>query len=252
MRHWLCALLLATATGMALAQDLPDEYRATYTASKGGLVGGRVKSRLEHRAGGRLYFTNDAEPAGLLAIVRLFADVRVNENTLMEPDGQGQGHYRPLEYHYLQKGGDRERSGEYHFDWPRHRVTGKVLGEPFALEEIPDDTQDRLSINFRIMMDLRHDRLQECYPLVNRGKMDRYCFARDGKETIETAFGPLETMRLRRTDDPKRKTRTWYAPALDWLPVRIEQIDEKGSRLVMEIESLEGIPHPEPESESLF
>lgn len=248
MRHLL--LVLCLLAGPLAAQEPPPPYTATWTASKGGLVGGRVKSRLEHRPGGRLYFTNDAEPAGLLAFVRLFADVRVNENTLMEPDGHG--NWRPLEYHYLQKGGDRERSGEYHFDWARHRASGKVLGEPFLLQDIPDDTQDRLSINFRLMNDLRHDRLRDCYPLVNRGKMDRYCFARDGEETLDTVFGPLRTVRIRRTDDPKRQTRTWYTPELDWLPVRIEQIDEKGGRLLMEIESLEGIPHPEPEPESLF
>jgi len=58
-----------------------------------------------------------------------------------------------------------------------------------------------------------------------------------GREMVPTPLGHFETLKVQRLGD-QRETTLWCAPALHYLPVRIEQ-ENRGSRVRLNLKSLQ-------------
>ena len=71
---------------------------------------------------------------------------------------------------------------------------------------------------------LRHDFQNTELPIFDTGRIKAVEFVRTGPETLKTRLGNIETIRVinRNATGGSRETTTWFAPSLDYLPVKIE------------------------------
>jgi hypothetical protein len=126
---------------------------------------------------------------------------------------------------------DHRRTIEFDHDRGEATVTddGKQHRYPIAPAVI-----DRHLASLALAVDLMHGVAELSYPVAVKDRVEPNHYRRTGHETIEVPAGRYDAVRVDR-DDPGRKASSWFAPSLDWLPVRIEQTDRKGNQVVLKL-----------------
>lgn len=131
---------------------------------------------------------------------------------------------KPQTYTYRQDS-EARRSVDASFDWNQNQLTYKSRGEEFT-EAFSDPVLDRLSVTLTVMDELKKNSFEQAQLQVfDNGRVKTMSFENEGTEMVETRMGPLETVRVRSKakGGATRHTMTWFAPALDFVPVKIEQ-----------------------------
>ena len=129
---------------------------------------------------------------------------------------------QPQSYFFRQDN-ERRRAVDALFDWGsraiEHTYRGNSVVEPFT-----DPVLDRLTVTLLIMNALRHDFDTATLPIFDTGRIKAVEFVQTGPETLETRLGDIDTVRVvnRNATGGSRETTTWFAPSLDYLPVKIE------------------------------
>jgi len=134
------------------------------------------------------------------------------------------------EYRVDSGSGDPEEDSYARFDWN--------LGIAFSNHQeervdvlIEDGVLDRSSADLQVSIDLQNGREPVEYDMVHRNQVKTYQFYREGEETIETKAGSFETIKyLRQRKGSSRSAYIWYAPALDYQPVKVIQLKDGKSR----------------------
>lgn len=98
---------------------------------------------------------------------------------------------------------------------------------------------DQHSLTLALMLDLRTSNKGQnlVYPVFNKGKAEPYTFKVIGYQVLNTALGPLNTVRvdrIRKTANGKT-TRSWFAVDKNFIPVLIQQNDENGDDIEMRL-----------------
>ncbi len=143
----------------------------------------------------------------------------------------------PRTLHYLHsfKGFRRERDYQMDFFWappPRVDVVTHSDDEEPDTRSYPitEETLDELTMLLTARCRLNDE--QTDYQLTTAyGKRHRTHFIQvQGRETLNTPLGKLETIRIekRRDQDSRRRTVFWLAPELDYLLVRARHIESPG------------------------
>lgn len=217
--------LLITAPALAGEADtgapalIPGS--ATYKASmdKGLSINGSATQTLEQRPDGswRSEFNVDS----------FIADIRESVDFRWE-DGQ----IIPEQYRYRLDGLlVRDRSRALNFNWDADTLSGSYEGESFT---IPMEARalDPLGFQLQLRQDLKAGKREMSYTVADGDGFDTDRFAVIGEETRSTFSGDLETLKVEkvRDDDSKRETLMWFAPELDYLLVRLVQVEPDGSR----------------------
>ncbi len=77
------------------------------------------------------------------------------------------------------------------------------------------------------------------YAVADNGRMRHFEFEIEGRETLSTPLGEIETLKVRRVRDyPRRDTIFWLAPEYDCLMVRMTQRERNGTRFELLIREL--------------
>ncbi len=131
---------------------------------------------------------------------------------------------KPQRYTYRQ---DKEarRSVDAWFDWDDNQLTYKRRGEEFT-ESFSDPVLDRLSVTLTVMDELKKSNFDSAQLQVfDNGRVKTMLFSNEGTEKVDTRMGPLDTIKVKSNSagGATRHTITWFAPALDYVPVKIEQ-----------------------------
>ena len=79
------------------------------------------------------------------------------------------------------------------------------------------------------------------YAIADGGKLKTYDIHVRGEEVIETPAGQFETVIVAREGD-ERSTTMWCAKSLNYLPVKIQQIEADGNRFSAELSQVKGLP----------
>lgn len=129
----------------------------------------------------------------------------------------------PKRYSYRQDEEDK-RSVDAWFNWDNNELTYKRRGEE-RTESFSDPILDRLSVTLTVMNELKHRPFEEAKLTVfDTGRIKEVSFVNEGQETLNTQIGEMETIRVRSENvGSSRHTVTWFAPELDYVPVKIEQ-----------------------------
>ncbi len=110
-------------------------------------------------------------------------------------------------------------------------VNGKVLGGRNGPLDIKPGTLDRLSVQQAARLwvkthvnDAKPGTLVT--PVADHKRVKTYTFAIKGRGMVETAAGRFEAIQFERIDDPKTTLRFWLAPEKDYMPVKVQNIED--------------------------
>lgn len=235
---WLL-LLWGWAAAAAAAEPALPTFNADYSLQRNGITLGTSTRSLRPAKTGHYVYESLTYASG---VISWFVKDRIEERSIVTLHN---GQVRPSEYVYHRHGGSKTRRVKLAFNWERGIVTNVIDGDPWRME-IPPDTHDKLDYQLAIMLDLQNGKKELRYNIADGGTLKTYAFAILGEEQIDTPLGRLKTVKIRRIDD-KRNTTVWCAPALSYLPVRLDQQETDGSNLSMHLQSLQGLaPRPSP------
>ena len=224
----LAATLLVALVAPATAQDVRESdmrpFSVTYAVGNNLVTAGNATLELERDGDGWLY-SLETKPTG---IFRLTGKGRISETTRIRtepaPDGADALMLRPTDYAYRQDD-EKRRAVDATFDWDADTLGWTRRGKS---DEVALDTPilDRLSVTLAVMSALRRGEEEVRVQVFDTGRIKDVIFEDDGAETLETSLGALETRRVvrRNLDGSTRTTITWFAPSLDYMPVKIEQL----------------------------
>ncbi len=216
------ALLLGS---LPVQAGVLSPYKAVYELSRGKMMLGDTTFTLE-RDGGRCYRLHGvAEPMGLAA---LLAGKTVEESRFCEVDGR----LRAQSYKREQENGDKDDNYSLRFDWGNQMV--RTNGG--ASRELPPDGLDRglMEITLRRLLKQAGGEAPDqpfVFLLVEDDEITPYSLQVTGREKVSTPAGRFDTVKVERLNPGKREMRLWLAPALDYLPVKLER-QKKGDPAV--------------------
>jgi len=110
---------------------------------------------------------------------------------------------------------------------------------------------DRLSSELIVIGELRRagERREWLYPLTEGKKVKEYLFRLQAQEWLDVKpWGRLRTLRVLRRQsrsEGKRKTLSWHAPRLYYLPVRTETTEKNGDLYVSTLETFRPAADPD-------
>lgn len=148
------------------------------------------------------------------------------------------GNITPLKYEYQRSLIGNKRAEVTLFDPAAGEAknTYKKRTLTFGLDE---KLLAPLSYQLKMRQDLMAGKEEFHYRVIYRNKIRDYKFAIVGKETLSTAIGNFETVKIRRLrDTDERDTLLWLAPSLDYLPVQLLQ-EEDGETYELQLASYE-------------
>ncbi len=248
----LAATLLLALAAPAMAQQVRESdmrpFSVTYAVGNNLVTAGNATLELESDGDGWLY-SLETKPTG---IFRLTGKGRISETTRIRteptPDGGDALVLRPTDYTYRQDD-EARRAVDATFDWEAGSLGWTRRGES---DEVALDAPilDRLSVTLAVMSALRRGETEVRVQVFDTGRIKDVIFEDEGAETLETNLGELETRRVvrRNLDGSSRTTITWFAPSLDYMPVKIEQLKrgELVARLTLRSLKSESIDIDEP------
>ena len=144
-------------------------------------------------------------------------------------------HVRPVKYHAEQ--GDSAVSID--FDWPGGRARGVSEKKPIDLA-LADGTQDVMSIQIEVMLDLKHGNLPKAFKILDKDEIKDFIYTREGPARLRTALGELDTVVVAsQRAGNNRVLRMWFAPSLGYIPVQAERTRDGKLEFAMRIKTLQ-------------
>jgi len=226
-------LLVIFATPL-VAEDIPD-FSANYLVRLNGIQAGELKRSLKTDESGLRHFYSASQAKGVFAF---FKPDLIEETSLWRLDNNK---VRPHSYLYQRSGGKKDKTLAMQFDWQEGIVSIDDHKHPWELE-LEADTLDKLVYQISLMRDLNKGVKKINYRIADGGKLKTYRIKLLAHEVITTPLGQIDTVKLtRKRDKPgDRETTLWCAPALNYLPVKLEHVED-GTNFTAVIRSLKGI-----------
>jgi uncharacterized protein DUF3108 len=222
----------------AVADDYgPALFKADYTIRMKGAQIAQMTRHFSQQENGIYQYHSETRTTGLIS---LFRKDHIIENSNWELQADK---LIPIDYYYDHSGGKKDRKVNISFDWEKNRITNSVDGSSWKMPTSPN-IMDKLLYQLAIMYDLKAGKEALQYTVADGGKTKVYNFEILGEEILKTPLGELLTIKLERhKPNSRRKSTLWCAKALDYLPVKVENIEKDGKITVALIKSLEGISY---------
>ena len=219
------ALLAFACTGSGAASLKP--LTATYSVVRDGKPIGDANYSLVANPDGT--WTLRSQTRGSAGMAKLLGlDVR-EESTFRWTDGKPQG----LHYDYRQDAAIKSKRRQIDFDWQAQQASVRDNGKNFAYA-IPAGTIDRSTVAVALGQAVAAGARDTALPVAAKDHVEQQTFTARGEEKISVPAGSFNAMRVERTD-AAGKARSWYAPSVTTLPLRVEQLQGDGSTIVMEL-----------------
>ena len=231
---WFFSLIFIT--GVSHGTLLDSGFRAEFEVRVKGIYVGISARQLEVTKN-RSEYHSTAKPGGLAKL--FFSDV-VTEHSTMERIGSK---LKSLRYTYDQTGGKDIKHESVVFDWQQGLIKfTDGGGKEFPLS---DHAYDLLNFQLALMRILQQGEQEFVLDVADYRKLYTYYSHVVGKEKVSLPYGDLDTIKVdsRNRQDGKHFI-FWCAPALDYLPVRVEYTKKPGGIVYLtELKSLSA-SHP--------
>jgi hypothetical protein len=215
--------LLAAATA---ATELPG-FHASYQVRNGAMTLGTIERTLR-RDGEHYVYQSVTESAGLAALLK---KQRTTERSMFNIND---GVPRPDHYHFHRLSGSKDRTRETHFDWDSGQAQSTADGKSFATT-LTEHSSDPLLYQIALMVDLSNARLELRYDVADRGRLKTYRFDDLGEQNVVTPAGDFVARLIRREKGDRGSTTFWCAAQLNFLPVRVDLVDDDGETTIAEL-----------------
>ena len=137
------------------------------------------------------------------------------------------GKVQPLRYRY-ENSISSKRDQDIIFDWSKGKVSDKTYRKPWSLPLNPDYT-DQLSaqLQLRELLVNAENTSNLSQTIIKNGKLKTYDISLLDEETIDTAVGPLRTVKLlRKREGSSAETIIWLAVDWNYLIVSLQQNED--------------------------
>jgi hypothetical protein len=247
MKMFAGALFLASLASTGAAAQTPGEpgiapFIAHYEASwKGISVGTSEIQLLRGTEPGEYLYTWTITARGIARIA--YRDDLVQRSWL-NLIGE---HVRPQKYF----GKEGSQTVELNFDWHDKRATGVSETKPVDIK-LPDGTQDVMSIQVEVMLDLKNGNLPQTFAIIDKDQLKDFNYTNEGTARIRTAIGELDTIIVTsQRAGNNRILRMWFAPSLGFVPVQAERSRDGKVEIAMRVKSVDHLvplelPHLNP------
>lgn len=203
------------------AQQLPTEFtpfEIEYEVGNNLINAGSALLSLS-RQGDEWIYSLTTKPSG---IFKLTGKGKIQEISVINTSEDNAA--LPQRYTYRQDE-EARRSVDAWFNWDDNEIKYKKRGEE-VIEAFNDPILDRLSVTLAIMEQLRTGFDRAELQVFDSGRIKSVVFENEKTEIANTKLGKTEVIRVRsynKGGSGSRETVTWFAPAFDYVPVKIEQ-----------------------------
>ncbi len=126
------------------------------------------------------------------------------------------------------------RTHNLSFNSGKKQVASTYKGKTINLS-MAQQAFDDLSLEVQIRQDLLNGKFSGNYYMAKKDKVEKTPFKNSGKAKITVPAGTFDTVRVDRVhDDDSRSTSFWLAPSLDYLPVKVSQVND-GKKMDLEL-----------------
>ena len=229
------ATLLGNATRAEPMGVYQQDFSAKFSLKAHGALIGKTEWSLTKNSADEMVYASESKAAGLAVFI---TNDHIVESSIWRRREQG---LVPHAYQYDRSGGKKEKKVSVAFDWAKGLVLNTAKGKTWSMP-VPPGTLDKLSYVIVMMHDLNSGKRDLQYQIADGGKLKLYHFKAIGEDSLNTSFGELSTLVIKRIRKDKRETTYWCAPAYRYLPVKVEHREKDGSVITLHIESVQGIP----------
>lgn len=217
------------------ARQLPD-FHANYLVKLNGIQAGELQQDLSHNSDGSRQFKSVTQAKGIFAFFK--PDLVEETSTWLMVNNKIQ----PQHYLYQRTGGKKDKYLKLDFNWTSKKLHIDDKKQPWDLELEPQ-TLDKLVYQLALMTELSSAKHHYNYRIADGGKIKTYTIDMIGEEVIKTPLGKIKAIKLKRLRDEtsKRQTVLWCAPALNYLPVKLEHTEKDGTVFTASLRQLKGI-----------
>ncbi len=233
----LAPVIRAGAATAPAGEPLAHPFQATYEVRRGRLEFARSIFSLHDEGAGTWLYRSVTRPAGL---VSLFRDDVITETTHFRIHDDS---LRPQSYTYRHENSSRDRDQSVEFDW--HAMVAHTVNEGRKRDlTLTSGMTDRFLAQLALSRDLAAGRgPAPAYTVVDRGEIKHYTLQRAGEDKLRTPAGQFAAIRVTKHDpDSKRVTTFWCAPALDYLPVKMEQSEPGEPTISFTLQDYKALP----------
>lgn len=189
-------------------------FEATYIAKlNGDVIDSQAKRKLQHLGDHRFRFSALAE--NLLVKAEEISEFKVVANGI-----------QPQQYQSIRTTPFKKKKEALGFDWDKqelHYQDRKKTGS----RQLETDIYDPLSSFYALSNQVKNGAKTIRFKEAKGRKLKSRKYTVEQTETIETPFGKLDTIKLRKQDQ-ERETLVWLAPQMNYLVVKLHQVDDDG------------------------
>lgn len=115
------------------------------------------------------------------------------------------------------------------FDWKARLA--KTTGDKSGQANLQGNELDNLNYQLMLRCQLQQGKHEFSFRVVDRNKVDPLDFRIIGEERLDTKFGQLDTVVVKRIrENPNRVTTIWFAKDLDYMMVKLLQEEKKDTQ----------------------
>ena len=218
-----CAALWALTLSATSAQSLKvgdiAPFEVVYDVGNNLITAGTARLALSQE--GNLWnYSLNTKPRG---VFKLAGKGRITEFSILRLiENDGSIELQPQVYQFRQDE-ERRRAVDASFNWRDNTISHTYRGVQ-KTDRFTEPVLDRLSVTLVIMNALRNEFDQAELQVFDTGKVKAVAFINDGTEVLDTPLGMIDTVRVinRNASGGSRETTTWFAPSLDYVPIKIE------------------------------
>lgn len=219
-RTFLLVSLIAAASTTVSATDAPlAPYSAHYEVQRNGKTIGSSSTHLERGGDAWTWRSHTVGERGMAWMVGLKVEQSLDFRWI-------DGTPRPLRSSYRQQATLGNRSVDVDYDWSvhRYRLRDRKGEHTHALENA---TADRYGSGIAVAAMLARGETDFTLKVAHADGLRDWHFRVAGEETLDTATGPVRTLRIERiSDDDDRTTTTWVDPARNYVVVRMVHVED--------------------------
>lgn len=147
---------------------------------------------------------------------------------------------KPISYNYkLSPFLARNKKRSVRFDWNNLTASSLVKDNLWRLDNIPDNTYDRLSYQLQLLIDVSQKQLPTLYNIAHKARLRPSRFDILDKVNVITSLGSTDAHLIKkvRDDSSKRETHLWISVSHPFLLLKMIQKEKDGEEYEINISS---------------